>query len=659
MVATNKIKGNDNRNTGKPSGLRNNLIRLVTVPLLITGIVIMIFSYYNGYNTVSKEVENGLRNIASAALYGYAGIYESDIRFVEKENLTYELDEASMAAASDTSYIDYLKDKTGSEVTLFYYDIRIITTIMDDTGRRMNGTVVSKKVVDEVFGKGQPVFYDDIMVGNDNFYVCYIPVMRDDKCIGMVAAGKPTSYVKKEILSSTLPIILIILVMIFLASLLSTGEARRLAEVIAKEKNFLGQIADGNLRANLDADILKRDDELGEMGKFTVHVQRFIRDMIERDTLTKLYTRRIGEPRLRDTRQRMIDEGVQFQLVMGDIDHFKRFNDTYGHDCGDLVLQSVAGIFNRMMLGKGYAVRWGGEEFIICFENFTYDQAYEHLCAIREEIIHHIVEYKDEKLSITMTFGIVPGSDEELDEIIKQADNLLYVGKEGGRDRIVRLEDYESLLKEANMTDPELEKKKKKEAKAAAAKAEAQAQAKTQTEVQTKVQAEVQTEAQTEARSEAQAETKAKESGAKKQENKKPQNSSGKKVTKTKTEPKTGTGSNTAGKKPEPKTGTGSKSAQKAKNETKPKSESKAKTEPKSKTGSKAKTEPKSYESVFETALNTPVIRKNSEKTAEPKTTNAGTNDEEKMTEMLAKMMGVSKDELTAQSVAKEDGKES
>ena len=455
----------DKKEDRNKSGLRNNLIRLVTVPLLIMGVVVMVFSYYNGYNTVSKEVEGGLRNIASAALYEYNDIYDSELRFVEHGDMTYELDEAGTAAASNPSYIDYLKEVTGSEVTLFYYDIRIMTTISDDSGKRMNGTVVSKKVVDEVFGKVKPVFYDDIMVGSDNFYVCYIPVTRDGKCIGMVAAGKPTSYVKKEILSSTLPIILIVLVMIFIASMLSTGEARRLAEVIGKEKNFLGQIADGNLRANLDADILKRDDELGEMGKFTVHVQRFIRDMIERDTLTKLYTRRIGEPRLRDTRQKFIDEGVQYQLVMGDIDHFKRFNDTYGHDCGDLVLQSVAGIFNRMMLGKGYAVRWGGEEFIICFENLSYEEAYEHLCAIREEIIHHIVEYKDEKLSITMTFGIVPGTDDELDETIKLADNLLYVGKEGGRDRIVRHEDYERLLEEANMVDPVKEEKKQKKEK--------------------------------------------------------------------------------------------------------------------------------------------------------------------------------------------------
>ena len=64
--------------------------------------------------------------------------------------------------------------------------------------------------------------------------------------------------------------------------------------------------------------------------------------------------------------------------------------------------------------------------------------ANEHLIKIRETVINEVVEYKGEYLSITMTFGIVPGSADELDDIIKKADKLLYIGKEGGRNRIIR-----------------------------------------------------------------------------------------------------------------------------------------------------------------------------------------------------------------------------
>ncbi len=442
---TTGTSGKDNKDDKKRGGLKRRLINIVNMPLLLMGIVTMIFSYFAGYRTVSREVERGLEDTADVVGYACADIFRSDIYFID-EGGRYRLDTDKTDAEIDEGYIAFLKERSGTDISVLYYDVRLMTTLTDASGEKLNGTVASKKIVDEVFAKEETVFYDNVMIGDKSFYACYVPVSdHEGRPIGMIATCKPSGYVKQEVMLSCLPLILISLIMMALGAAIGAGEAKKLASVIEKEKSFLGQIADGNLRANLDADILKRDDELGEMGKFTVHVQRFIREMIERDTLTKLYTRRIGQTRMMNTYEAYKEDGVLFQIVMGDIDHFKRFNDTYGHDCGDLVLQSVAGIFNRMMMGKGYAVRWGGEEFILVYENLTFEEAYEHLCLIREEVISHVVEYKDELLNITMTFGIVPGSDDTLDDIIKVADELLYIGKEGGRDRIVKLSDYEDI----------------------------------------------------------------------------------------------------------------------------------------------------------------------------------------------------------------------
>ena len=437
---TEKIENKDTADN-KPTkgGLKSKLMWLVAVPLFVMGLVTMAVSYFFGYRTVSTEVENGLKNVATATKYVYEDVYKEQISFTDKGDGTYSVNPTNVALASDTEYIDRIKESTNIDVTVLYFDIRLLTTLTDHDGNRLTGTVVSKKVVDDLMRTGRPVFYDKMMVYDENFYACYIPVTNDKgEFTGMVFAGKPTAAVKQEVLLSVLPIIIVSIIMMIFGALIGGNEAKKLAAVIDKEKNFLGQIADGNLRANFDADILKRSDELGEMGKFMVHVQRFIRDMIERDTLTKLYTRRIGETRMRNTRMALIEDGIKYQIAMADIDHFKRFNDTYGHDCGDLVLQTVAGVFNRQMIGKGYAVRWGGEEFIIVFEDTTFELAYEHLKKIREAVLNEVVEYKGELLSITMTFGIVPGSAEELDDVIKKADKLLYIGKEGGRDRIVR-----------------------------------------------------------------------------------------------------------------------------------------------------------------------------------------------------------------------------
>lgn len=438
---------NSSRRLAAKSGLRHKLIWLVTVPIMLMGIVTMIVAYIFGYNTVSKEVETGLKNVAIATKFTYEDLFDENISLIDNGDGTYTADENNVALAFDATYINKIKEYTGIDVSVLYYDIRLLTTLKDKSENSLAGTVVSKKVVDDVMNNNGPVFYDKMIVYDENFYACYIPVTnKAGEFKGMIFAGKPTAAVKKDVLFSVMPIIIVSIVMMLIGALIGASEAKKLAAVIDKEKNFLGQIANGNLRANFDADILKRPDEIGEMGKFMVHVQRFIRDMIERDTLTKLYTRRIGETKMKNTRMSLIEDGIKYHMVMGDIDHFKKFNDTYGHDCGDLVLQTVAGVLNRSMIGKGYAVRWGGEEFIIIFEDMDFEKAYEYLKEIREKVISEVVEYKGELLSITMTFGIVPGSDDELDNIIKSVDNLLYIGKEGGRDRIVRYDDIEQIV---------------------------------------------------------------------------------------------------------------------------------------------------------------------------------------------------------------------
>ena len=65
----------------------------------------------------------------------------------------------------------------------------------------------------------------------------------------------------------------------------------------------------------------------------------------------------------------MKKSGIPFCVVLGDIDFFKKVNDTYGHDAGDEILKFVALELRRMMLGKGFATRWGGEEFLLVFDN--------------------------------------------------------------------------------------------------------------------------------------------------------------------------------------------------------------------------------------------------------------------------------------------------
>ncbi len=125
-------------------------------------------------------------------------------------------------------------------------------------------------------------------------------------------------------------------------------------------------------------------------------------------------------------------------VAIGDIDFFKRVNDTYGHECGDAVLKAVAALFKEELGKYGAISRWGGEEFLFAFTNVNGDAALALLEEMRSKLKKMTIPYGKEEVRVTMTFGL-----SELDfrkgfeASVNEADRKLYKGKGDGRDRIV------------------------------------------------------------------------------------------------------------------------------------------------------------------------------------------------------------------------------
>lgn len=132
------------------------------------------------------------------------------------------------------------------------------------------------------------------------------------------------------------------------------------------------------------------------------------------------------------------EEGEPFSLAICDIDHFKQFNDNYGHECGDEVLIEVSNVIKSTVESKGLASRWGGEEFLILLPGTDALAAMEITEAVRCAIESNSVVYDGESLSVTMSFGLCEfKSGIDLDECIRRADQALYHAKESGRNRCV------------------------------------------------------------------------------------------------------------------------------------------------------------------------------------------------------------------------------
>ncbi|NVJ61869.1 MAG: diguanylate cyclase [Gammaproteobacteria bacterium] len=121
-------------------------------------------------------------------------------------------------------------------------------------------------------------------------------------------------------------------------------------------------------------------------------------------------------------------------VAMADIDHFKQFNDQYGHDCGDFVLQKVASLFRMLLREQDIVARWGGEEFIFMLPNTAIEGGVIVLEKLRKKLEEQEFDYDGKQLSISATFGISflsPAID--LETVIDQADLALYDGKNAGR----------------------------------------------------------------------------------------------------------------------------------------------------------------------------------------------------------------------------------
>ena len=148
-------------------------------------------------------------------------------------------------------------------------------------------------------------------------------------------------------------------------------------------------------------------------------------------------------------------------IVLGDLDDFKKINDTYGHDCGDTVLKSVAGVILNNMTEMDMACRWGGEEILIVMRG-TRDECFERLGKIKSEICSLNIVHEKQPVKVTMTFGFA-GSEEKtqtfrtaefeiitpaatstrtqshikIESLISMVDKRLYVGKRNGKNVII------------------------------------------------------------------------------------------------------------------------------------------------------------------------------------------------------------------------------
>lgn len=155
------------------------------------------------------------------------------------------------------------------------------------------------------------------------------------------------------------------------------------------------------------------------------------------DPLTSLPNRAGYDEQIQSEFERWKRYQQQFSIVVCDLDHFKRINDSFGHLAGDKVLRLIANILSRQSRATDFVARYGGEEFVILMPSTGAHEAKKAVEKIRQSIENSPFNFHGKPVQITMSFGVAEITlDESLDALFERADRALYRAKGDGRNRI-------------------------------------------------------------------------------------------------------------------------------------------------------------------------------------------------------------------------------
>lgn len=214
--------------------------------------------------------------------------------------------------------------------------------------------------------------------------------------------------------------------------------------VLLSAKNTQMDVIAG-LEAGAD-DFIRKPFDAAELrarlkaGMRIVNLQQSLNEQAIRDPLTGLYNRRYMQETLDRELIRAERKRVPVSVILADIDHFKRLNDTYGHQAGDTVLRFVARFLQDHIRSGDVACRFGGEEFLLILPEASAEISLARAESVREGISECEIEYQGRRVgAIQLSAGVAvfPLHGASSDELIQKADTALYEAKVQGRNRVV------------------------------------------------------------------------------------------------------------------------------------------------------------------------------------------------------------------------------
>lgn len=409
-------------------GIRHSLLLMVTLPTVILSIFVMLFGAMMFYHFYCQSIRDELAATTNMMVDCLDLTVRGDYKYENGLLLKGDLN------ITDSTMLYRVQEKSDIDTTIFWGDTRVLTTVEDEDGISAAGTKAEQKVDDVVLVTGQDYFSDKVGI-NGTKYIGYYKALKNDdsSVVGMVFAGKKRNMVYYKIMRILAWFLGFSVAAVLVAVLCTRKYSAGVLADIDSINHFLQTISEGTLGETLDERIRRRKDELGDIGIYADKMRSNLQKLVEMYALTSLYNRRSGNHMM----AALAEQNAVYTVVMCDIDFFKRINDTYGHAAGDQVLIEVSAAIRESVGGDGFAIRWGGEEFLAIY-CLSITEAKEKVEALQRRIRDLVVNYGNDDIQVTMTFGVTESTPaESYEQVVKRADEKLYVGKNGGRDQIV------------------------------------------------------------------------------------------------------------------------------------------------------------------------------------------------------------------------------
>ena len=246
--------------------LRAKVLLIAIVPVVIMGLIMGIASSVSITSSLEKQAQSSMRATAIALRDDFASYSGNAYHVNEEDGKLYNGD---ICISDNAEVLDEIREETGIVSTLIYTDVRYATSTTDAQGNSLVGTKVSPEVFDKVVLNWEEYSAEDVQIGNDKYFVIYIPLSSDDSItpVGMVFAGYPQS---KITLAATNAIVIVVIVALAIAAItiaVALYAATKISTSIKGGVSALGKVAEGDLTVEVPEAFVKRKDESGEIAR--------------------------------------------------------------------------------------------------------------------------------------------------------------------------------------------------------------------------------------------------------------------------------------------------------------------------------------------------------------------------------------------------------